>query len=355
MGNKYYSYKKILRKKADYNIIFGKRSNGKTYGILEYALQNDLRVAYIRRYAEDIMPNKIRDLYEPHEVRKDGFNAFIYKSKQFKYCYYDEYGKIEKVSKNAVCECFALSTWERFKGSDRGHFDIIVFDEFLTRTDYLHEEFTIFQNMLSTLIRDREMTQIFLLGNTVSKNCPYWAEFNIAKDVENIKQGEILTLYRGIRNTKICVEHTPDTENTEKVKKFFEFGNKKSNMITQGSWEIDSYPHADFSIRKEDIIHTLYVIDEDIAIDVINHNGLLLRVRPATKEKNINFFGYDSSKVPNQYVTTTPFTPVNKLHNIVLDCIKKNRIVYLNNEIGDKFNYYLRMCRKKENNMLYTL
>ena len=39
---KYYSLKNILKKNAQYNMIFGERSNGKTYSVLYYALENYL-------------------------------------------------------------------------------------------------------------------------------------------------------------------------------------------------------------------------------------------------------------------------------------------------------------------------
>ena len=37
---KYYSLKNIQQKNATYNVIFGERSNGKTYAVLKQALEN---------------------------------------------------------------------------------------------------------------------------------------------------------------------------------------------------------------------------------------------------------------------------------------------------------------------------
>ena len=37
---KYYSLDRILSKEACYNIIFGERSNGKTYSVLKYAIKH---------------------------------------------------------------------------------------------------------------------------------------------------------------------------------------------------------------------------------------------------------------------------------------------------------------------------
>lgn len=53
----YYSLKNILEKKARYNVIFGERSNGKTYAVLEHGLkkyvENGEELAIIRRWKED--------------------------------------------------------------------------------------------------------------------------------------------------------------------------------------------------------------------------------------------------------------------------------------------------------------
>ena len=39
MAIKFYDLKAILSKGAQYNMIFGERSNGKTYAVLKYALE----------------------------------------------------------------------------------------------------------------------------------------------------------------------------------------------------------------------------------------------------------------------------------------------------------------------------
>ncbi|MBQ2401993.1 MAG: phage DNA encapsidation protein, partial [Lachnospiraceae bacterium] len=40
----------------------------------------------------------------------------------------------------------------------------IVFDEFMTRSGYLNNEFVRFMNLLSTLIRDRENAVVYMLA-----------------------------------------------------------------------------------------------------------------------------------------------------------------------------------------------
>ena len=57
---KYYSVRKTIEQIPDafYYVIFGERSNGKTYSVLDYALEdyfkNGNQLAIIRRYKEDL-------------------------------------------------------------------------------------------------------------------------------------------------------------------------------------------------------------------------------------------------------------------------------------------------------------
>ena len=55
---KYYSLKNILEYNASYNLIVGKRSNGKSYACLYKGLERYFnegkQIAYIRRWRDDI-------------------------------------------------------------------------------------------------------------------------------------------------------------------------------------------------------------------------------------------------------------------------------------------------------------
>ena len=69
MGN-FWSITPILKHKATYNIVYGQRGNGKTYGVCakivnEY-LDTGTPSAYIRRLDEMIKPANIQLLFDPH-------------------------------------------------------------------------------------------------------------------------------------------------------------------------------------------------------------------------------------------------------------------------------------------------
>lgn len=94
MKNEYYSLKKINKLNALYNLIIGQRSNGKTYAVckqeIEGYFKNNFRLAYIRRYDEEIMPKNIQNLFKPHsalieKLSNGQFNSTTYKIGNFSY------------------------------------------------------------------------------------------------------------------------------------------------------------------------------------------------------------------------------------------------------------------------------
>lgn len=65
---KFYSLTPILQKEAQYNIIFGERSNGKTYAILKYILENYCKHghqgALVRRWKEDFRGKRGQQMFD---------------------------------------------------------------------------------------------------------------------------------------------------------------------------------------------------------------------------------------------------------------------------------------------------
>ena len=68
----FYDVHKLLKAYPDcyYYVVFGERSNGKTYSSLQYALEEYVKsgnqFAYLRRYAEDIRPKNLSNLFSGH-------------------------------------------------------------------------------------------------------------------------------------------------------------------------------------------------------------------------------------------------------------------------------------------------
>src|SRR5699024_1015468 len=98
--NKYYSLDKILEYNATYNMVVGERSNGKTYAVLKYAIDDYFNgsggeLALVRRWDEDIRPNRANQMFNAHiengviEDLSDGeFTGVTYTAGKFYFCNY---------------------------------------------------------------------------------------------------------------------------------------------------------------------------------------------------------------------------------------------------------------------------
>ena len=80
---KYYSLKNIQRKDATYNVIFGERSNGKTYAVLKQALENykkdGSQFAYVRRWQDDIKARRASTVF--NGLQDDGTISKLFNNK----------------------------------------------------------------------------------------------------------------------------------------------------------------------------------------------------------------------------------------------------------------------------------
>lgn len=272
-ASKYYSYAKINKIKATYNLIIGQRSNGKTYGacsekILDPYLEQGKPSAYIRRLDEMIRPANIESLFNPHldyieEKTEHKYNRVVYRSHAFYLARFDvdDTGRYVKTAQdiNPFCRTYAINTVETTKGQDAGPVANVIFDEFVTRQFYLANEFVKFQNLLSSIIRDRDGVQIWMLANTVSKHCPYFRDMGLHR-IRDQEQGTIDVYTMGKSKTKIAVEYCSPTKATAKVNKYFAFDNPQLDMITKGTWEIALYRHAPDHLSSQPIILTFFVL-----------------------------------------------------------------------------------------------
>lgn len=371
---KYYTLDKILRKKAQYNVIFGKRSNGKTYAVLERGIKRFFseraEMAYIRRNREDLIGKNGQALFANlaengviAKYSKGIWTDVYYYGKRWYFCRYeeDEKGHKQRVTdEKPFCYGFALSGMEHDKSTSYPRVQLICFDEFLSRTNYLPDEFILLMNCISTIARLRTNVEIFMLGNTVNKYCPYFAELGL-KGIKNMKQGSI-DLYRyGDSELKVAVEYTsPTTGATGKDNVLFAFDNPKLQMITHGDWEIDIYPHLPYKYKTEDIIYTYFVEfdGEKLQCEIIRGgedietgnriDAVITYVHLKTSEwrhpdRDV-IFTPEVSPLKNRYTRITK--PVDKRTEKIVECLRKDKVFYQNNEVGEIMNNYLKWCGK---------
>lgn len=354
---KYYSLANILATESDYNIIFGERSNGKTFAALEYGLkryiENKEQTAYIRRWRADLIGKRAETLFSGHvkngliETLTNGeYNNILYKQGKWYLCKTIE-NKIQ-IDGKPFCFAFSLSEQEHDKSTSYPDITTIVFDEFLTRRYYLPDEFMLFMNTLSTIIRQRNNVKIFLLGNTVNKFCPYFAEMGL-KNVANQLQGTIDIYTFGENGTKVAVEYAETVSNNKVSNKYFCFDNQSLNMITNGKWEIALYPHLPKKYLPKDVKFKYYIIFNDITLqcDIIINNI-----------DNFTFIHSETEKhTDNDIIYTLNYNPLpnyrRRLINNYTDIDKKitqyfilDKVFYETNEIGEMVRNYIKVSNE---------
>lgn len=340
--NKYYSLKK-LKNFADkrgiiYRLLIGKRSNGKTYAVLhdglQMAIETGKKIAYIRRYKEDITKPNLETLLNPHaaftaEITGGEWDDFIYMSRQFRLMNSetDTKGRV-------ICDAYSLSAWERQKGSDKGEYCLIVFDEFITRDSYITNETDIFLDVLSTILRDRGGVPVYMIANTISQHCPYFAAFGF--NIRDVKQGDIkqMTPY-------CCIEYCNDTGKQNNARYFTAFNSSHGKMITSGKWDFRNYPtlsprsHLQFNFQLRFFI---VLSDRKIAGEILtDKNGAFLYFYPFTGEIKHpdNTIIYGGGIDTNALHVPTFDSGGTSAHIIIRDLMWAGKCFYSDNETGD--------------------
>lgn len=368
----FYSLDKINKKKTQYKMIFGKRSNGKTYAVLDRMIkryfESGVEGAYIRRFSEDMRGKNgqtlFNNLVEHHRVEKYSRGVWTdvyYYGKRWYFCRWEEDDKGHRqriTDEKPFCYGFVLSGQEHDKSTSYPNVGIIVFDEFLSRTGYLPDEFILFMNTISTIARLRTDVEIYMLGNTVNKYCPYFAEMGL-KNVKNMKAGTIDVYRYGESDLKVAVEYTsPTTGATGQGNVLFAFNNPKLQMITHGDWEIDIYPHLPYRYKNEDIIFTYFVeFDGEILQCEILRGGedfetgkrieapiTYIHIKTGDikhPDKDVVFCP-EMSPLKNRYTRITH--PIDKRTQKIAELFKRDKVFYQNNEVGEIMNNYLKWC-----------
>lgn len=356
---KFYSLKKILSHNAVYNMIIGERSNGKTFAVHEHALKkfwkDGSQLAVIRRWQDDYTGKRGSTMFDGivnagvvERVTDGEWTGIYYFSSRWFLCRYDDGKRV--MMDTPFAYGFAITSQEHDKSTSYPMVRTILFDEFLTRTAYVPDEFVLFCNVLSTIIRQRDDVQIFMLGNTVNKYCPYFKEMGL-KHVQEMKQGSVDIYRYGDSKLTVAVEYCKPNEEGGKPSDFyFAFDNPKLNMITGGAWEIDIYPHCPCKYRPKDIRFIFFICFDASILQcevVCVNNGYFLFVHEKTTEikhpeKDLVFSLTEWSHSRNK--RRNILRPEDQLGNKIAWFFKHNRVFYQDNEVGEVVANYLKCC-----------
>lgn len=356
--NKFYSLSEIDKREATYNIIIGERSNGKTFSCLERILENYLKRreqgAIIRRWDLDFKRGRgdamFASLVSEGRLIETDYDGIEFKNGRW-YLYRWDYDLQKKIlDDEPFCYSFALSNMEHDKSTSYPRVTSIVFDEFLSRMTPLPDEFVLFMNCISTIIRHRDNVKIYMLGNTVNKSSIYFKEMGI-KHIDTMQPGQIDVYKYGDSGLVVAVEYCNTFEKSKKKSdKYFAFDNEKLKMITGGAWELAIYPHLPMKYKPKDVRYKFFIIWEEnilqcevIRINSISFIYIHIKTTPIKDEDKDLIFSPTAD-------------PRKNWRRRINDCFddkgrkiwqyfQEDRVYYQNNEVGEIVRNYLIYCK----------
>lgn len=262
MANKkniHYNIDKIDKLGARINLIYGERSNGKSYQVkhkkaVEKYIKTGKRFILMRRLREEISSGNIEQYFQDVDVVKltnGKYNCITVFRKTLYFSVYDnETGKTKRFDK--IGYVVALSTEQNYAGASYLDVEDIIFEEFMSRSTYLPNEPDKLMNFYATVDRKRLTTRLWLVGNTISRVCPYINEWGLHKLISGQKQGsieikEIPDVVEGNPPIKIALEYCLSTGQTSGT-----IGHN-AEMINTGAWETHPQPHLPKSYSEYEV------------------------------------------------------------------------------------------------------
>ena len=322
--------------------------------------ENGHQLAIVRRWDEDFRGKRGAQMWDAlvandlvRKYSKGKWTDIYYYSGRWWLCKYENEDRKGKSSNHRVVDerplayGFAITTQEHDKSTSYPGVKTILFDEFISRGGYATDEFVLFQNTCSTIIRERGDVTIYMMGNTVNRYCPYFAEMGLIH-VKDQKQGTIDIYKYGEKELSVAVEYCDNNEVSKPSDKYFAFDNPRLKMITEGTWEIDVYPHLPSKYSPKDVVYRYYIKWEGdlLQCEVIARSDTTYTyVHRWTSEINDPIalvFGPEHHDAP-QYRRKINVCPDN-IGRRVWDYWQRDKVYFADNLIGEICRNYLQWC-----------
>lgn len=272
-SGKYYTTKLAMSEPFEYAFINGGRNNGKTTAwqfeiIDEYFNKGGIAGKIVRKYTYDemtmlnwftpIVKEYVRDVWK-HDIAIYGHNYCLVpiETEPDRYLEMKKGERVPKLNYKLFCQTFHLGLEVDAKSHDYSYITTLIFEEYtlVNSFDYLNEEVTHFQSLISTINRDRDNLKVIFIGNTISKHNPYFEWIGINVNKLKLKNGEFRRLqckdYED--GARIFVEQVPAIYKENKdIPRILKVSNNE--IAITGEWNISDYV---FDSSFDDFISSL--------------------------------------------------------------------------------------------------
>lgn len=343
----YFTVKQLkqVAKDCNYLLLLGERGNGKSYAVKSDVLTQAYKsivegkcykqIGYIRRFDMDSKDSKTEPYWADmpvQEITNNEYSCISVFRKKIYFANIDDNGK--PVRGVCIGQCFALASAEHYKSLMYPHITNLIYEEVVSENNqYLTNlEPQRLQQLVSTILRDR-VGLVYLIGNTLSRMCPYYTEFGLV-GVEDIKLGET-KIYK-IDDTVIKVHRCKSA----KYNSGMFFGRAKKN-ITEGEYLTNSQPHLDADRKEYNLLHTI----------ILEYNQFKYLMEFLYYPKGAYYIWYVTPKTtpikPNTRVISNKYNPspyytndfkgINEMERRALYYIELKKVAFSDNLTGTEF------------------
>lgn len=340
-----------LLKKGQYLLCVGERSNGKSYAakslVINDAIHDNRLFIYLRRYDLDIKDSvavnyfadlNVEELTDGEYTTIDVFRKGIYLAN------IDEKTlKVKRGKKIGFCQ--SLSGAEHIKSLQYPEVGNILFEEFLPKNgQYLFDEPNALQHHVSTIFRLRTDGKVILVGNTLTRICPYYSSWGMDR-VRNMKLNSIDEyVYPNDEgpDTKVIVYRTDSLGFNSGMF----FGSSAKN-ISGGGYETDPQPKLPKPRREYKVIYDMVIQYEymmfylQLLQDLKESNNIVWFVTPKTTpiKPGTRIITTDFSTDPMVSRFLVGLTPNEQQ---IFNMIKAGRVCYSDDLTGTEFKIILK-------------
>lgn len=342
----FYSLDRIMGCKATYNILLGQRANGKSYAVKKECVKEAFLgmgdLIYLRRYHNlELKEDDVRDYFRDcpvKEITADQFNFIdVYRGRIY-LANIDEEGNVERG--RSIGRTAGLSRAGKLKSViQRGQYKNIIFEEFCTDEGYIRNEPKVLQQLVATVFGVQYSGRIFMIGNTISRYNPYFYTWQL-KSIMGMKPGDLDRYLFKSEDGEVSIAVEFCSCITTKNNMFF--GNDSKN-ITTGVWETNEQPAIPEDFGKFSVKYKIKIMYQEFSFMlklIENEQKEKLILCAATEKEEAKRIITD--KPSGDPMTTTRLIPLTKGDRLMLELIKRGKMVFATNLVGTDFKNILK-------------
>lgn len=348
-----------ISKGMDITFLYSTRSDGKSYAVKSRCLLDAYaaideggichrQFAYMRRYDLDNRDAKVERYFADMPIQEitDGkyTHVFVYS----KAIYFGHMEKGKRIKDVIIGYSFSIGGAEHNKSEMYPHIYNLIMEETTALSgQYLYSEPTAFLHACSTIFRDRVGCKIYMIGNIISRQCPYFEEWQLHP--EKLKPGEsnLVTFKDEETNieSNLIIYHVKPSGTGSSL-----FFGRAADNITKGKYYTELQRHLKNRPEKYTKMHTVvleydsfkYLLEFIYYTDYDQGADYAWYISPKTSEVQKNTRLITNQLIHGGKYVTDSFRGLTAKEDIAFNYLMdKTKVFFSDNLTGTEFNNIL--------------